>query len=317
LVPFTGRSLLLVLMYLTFVRSHWPYVSIVTWSTIADKSSFMRGISVTRHHSRTEDRRILGAKEAASQKHCNFSVCKDIEVSQQSRQPAADSPVVGRRGTTMEGAGLTRQSSRERVQTPKAVEWNKRRSRAMSSDAEDTIEVIETAPAAPQSKRPEISSHFKERIVATKVKALAAKAGERPATTAAAPNQGGHEKTISATAQLKMLTQLVTSLLKAMEEQKQEHADQMETLTETFTRQINTLKAEVAEMTEKIQIQLSDIQAASPSLSYAEVARIPPNSLPSNVRTLLSMGTTPSTMTDTLYCTIDTSRVGEEERNKA
>jgi hypothetical protein len=28
------------------------------------------------------------------------------------------------------------------------------------------------------------------------------------------------------------------------------------------------------------------------------------------------MGTTPSTMTDTLYCTIDTSRVGEEDRSK-
>jgi hypothetical protein len=93
----------------------------------------------------------------------------------------------------MEGAGLTRQSSRERVQMPKAVEWNKRRSRAMSSDAEDTIEVIKTASAVPQSKRPEISSHFKERIVATKVKALAAKAGERPATAVAAPNQGDHE----------------------------------------------------------------------------------------------------------------------------
>jgi hypothetical protein len=31
---------------------------------------------------------------------------------------------------------------------------------------------------------------------------------------------------------------------------------------------------------------------------------------------LTSMGTTPSTMTDTLYCTIDTSRVGEEDRRK-
>jgi hypothetical protein len=89
--------------------------------------------------------------------------------------------------------------------------------------------------------------------VATKVKALAAKAGERPVTTAAVPNQGGHEKAISVTTQLKMLTQLVTSLLKAIEEQKQEHAGQMETLTKTFTRQINVLKAEVMEMTEKIQ----------------------------------------------------------------
>jgi hypothetical protein len=45
----------------------------------------------------------------------------------------------------------------------------------MSSDVEDTIEVIETVPAAPQSKRTEINAHLKERIVATKAKALAAK----------------------------------------------------------------------------------------------------------------------------------------------
>jgi hypothetical protein len=70
-------------------------------------------------------------------------------------------------------------------------------------------------------------------------------------------------------------------------------------------------------MTERIQTQLSDLQAFSPSPSYAEVARTLPNSLLSNVRTLTSMGTTPSTMTNTLYCTIDTSRVGEEERSKA
>ena len=53
----------------------------------------------------------------------------------------------------MYGASLTRRSSRERVQTPKASERNKRRPRAMSSDVEDTIEVIETAaPPAPRSK---------------------------------------------------------------------------------------------------------------------------------------------------------------------
>ena len=32
------------------------------------------------------------------------------------------------------------------------------RPKAVSSDIEDTIEVIETAPAAPQSKRPEVKS---------------------------------------------------------------------------------------------------------------------------------------------------------------
>jgi hypothetical protein len=217
----------------------------------------------------------------------------------------------------MEGAILTRQSSRERVQTPKALEWNKRRSRAASSDVEDTIEVIE-APAAPQAKRPEVSSHLKERIVATKVKALTAKAGERPATIAATLNHSTHEKAMStANAQIKVLTDLVKSLLRAMEEQKEEHAYQLETLTKTFTQQIEMLKAQVTEMMEKIETQLSNVQPSpSGSPSYAEIARTPPSSRPSNVRTLTSVGTTPSTMTDTLYCTIDTSRVGEEERSK-
>lgn len=200
----------------------------------------------------------------------------------------------------MEGAGLTRQSSRERVQTPKALEWNKRRSRAVSSDIEDTIEVIEEPPAAPQSKRTEISSHFKERIVATKVKALTAKAGERPATMAATSNHLAHEKAnTSANAQIKVLTDLVKSLLRAMEEQKEEHVTQIEALTRTFTQQMEALKEEVTDMTEKIQTQLSNIQAlSSASPSYAEVARTPPDSSPSNVRTLSSMRTTPSTMTD-------------------
>jgi hypothetical protein len=143
----------------------------------------------------------------------------------------------------MEGAGLTRRSSRERVQTPKALEWNKRRPRAMSSDVEDMIEVIETVPAAPQSKRMEINAHLKERIVATKVKALTAKAGERPTTMAATLNHSAHEKVVpTANAQIKVLTDLVKSLLEAMEGQtsameelRKEHANQIEVLTRTFS----------------------------------------------------------------------------------
>ncbi|KAF4619073.1 hypothetical protein G7Y89_g14773 [Cudoniella acicularis] len=126
----------------------------------------------------------------------------------------------------------------------------------MSSDVEDTIEVIETAPAAPQSKRPEVSSHLKERIAATKVKALTAKAGVRPTTTTATSNQLAHEKAnTSASAQINVLTDLVKSFLKAtegqtsaMEELKREHANQIEALTKTFAGQIETLKTEVAEL---------------------------------------------------------------------
>jgi hypothetical protein len=222
---------------------------------------------------------------------------------------------VEERGTAMEGAGSTRQSSRERVQTVKAQEWNKRRTRAMSNEGEDTIEVIEVASTAPQAKQAEI----RERIVATKVRALAAKSSERTTTMAATSNQGAHEKANAGTnAQIKVLADLVKSLLRATEEQKVEHARQLEALTKTFTQQIETLKAQVTEMTRKIETQLSNIQPSqSAAPSYAEVARTPPSSSPSRVQTLTSIGTTPSTMTDTLYCTIDTSRVVEEERNKA
>jgi hypothetical protein len=54
----------------------------------------------------------------------------------------------------------------------------------------------------------------------------------------------------------------------------------------------------------------------SSSRSYADVARTPPNSVPANVHSISSMGTTPSTTTDTLYCTVDTSRVASEDAEK-
>lgn len=40
---------------------------------------------------------------------------------------------------------------------------------------------------------------------------------------------------------------------------------------------------------------------------------MPPNSVPANVHSISSMGTTPSTMTDILYCTVDTSRVASDK----
>jgi hypothetical protein len=106
--------------------------------------------------------------------------------------------------------------------------------------------------------------------------------------------------------------------VKQIEEQQQAHARQIEeqkqALTKVFTQQIETLKVEVAAM---IQTQLSNVQIpASASPSYAEIARTPPKSQPSNLASFSSASQTPSNMTDTLYCTIDTSRVDEEDRNK-
>jgi hypothetical protein len=231
-------------------------------------------------------------------------------------------------------ASPTRQASRHHVQTPKARELNMRQLGMESSDTEDAIEVMDTSPAAPQAKHTEISTHLRDRIATTKVRALAARADRSAATTSNyAPQEKG-----STNAQIKALTNLIKTLIKGMEDQKQTHRTQMEALMgmhenqigtttkvvtqqiDTITEQIDSLKAEVTDIaakTEQIESQLSSIQVSSPSPSYAVVARTPPNSWPSNIQTLTSMGTTLSRMTDTLYCTIDMSRVGEDDKDKA
>ena len=72
------------------------------------------------------------------------------------------------------------------------------------------------------------------------------------------------------------------------------------------------------EMTATIQTQLSNIQVpANASPSYATIARTPRTSQPSNLPSFPSRSLTPSSMTDTLYCTIDTSRMTEEDKSKA
>jgi hypothetical protein len=76
---------------------------------------------------------------------------------------------------------------------------------------------------------------------------------------------------------------------------------------------------QVAEELKQVYAQLNDISinlalttttiSTSPTPSYANVARTPPNSSPANLNSTSSVETTPSTMTDSLFCTIDTSRV--------
>lgn len=62
-----------------------------------------------------------------------------------------------------------------------------------------------------------------------------------------------------------------------------------------------------------IEKQISSIQQSSPNPSYADAARTPPGSRPSNLRTI-SNHTNPSTLTDTLCCTVDMTNVEEAER---
>lgn len=56
---------------------------------------------------------------------------------------------------------------------------------------------------------------------------------------------------------------------------------------------------------------------SSPKASYAEIARTPPGSQPSNVHTLSSSNNTPSVLAGAPFCTIDTSGVAREDKDKA
>lgn len=65
-----------------------------------------------------------------------------------------------------------------------------------------------------------------------------------------------------------------------------------------------------------LRTAISPSDPATGSPSYADVARTPPTSYPSNIRTLSSSNTTPTTFADTLYCTIDTSKMTNNENEK-
>ncbi len=100
----------------------------------------------------------------------------------------------------IEEGSPTRRSGRERVQTPKAVELGRKRretrgqNRSSKDETEDIIEVDKRVPAPPRPRRTEINAYLKDRVVATKIRALSAKAGERSETMAANSSQLAREK---------------------------------------------------------------------------------------------------------------------------
>lgn len=73
---------------------------------------------------------------------------------------------------------------------------------------------------------------------------------------------------------------------------------------------------EIENLQDKSNAAINSSADGSPSPSYADVARTPPNSVPENIHSISSMGTTPPTMSNTLYYTINTSRVASEDIDK-
>jgi hypothetical protein len=116
-----------------------------------------------------------------------------------------------------------------------------------------------------------------------------------------------------------------------LQEQMHEQTGILKILLEAWTKQEahnKAIKAELGRVKDELQSVKDELNQtkqemaegmvalslgqSSPSPSYADAARTPPTSQPSNVQTLSSMCTTPSRLTNTLYCTIDTSRVEKE-----
>lgn len=96
--------------------------------------------------------------------------------------------------------------------------------------------------------------------------------------------------------------------------------DQQNTIRE-LERQLQENQRELKQAREQLDMimkcpAMTTSTHTSPQASYAEMARTPPTSQPSNVQTLSTMNTTPSTFTDTLFCTVDKSRVGSDESTK-
>jgi hypothetical protein len=77
----------------------------------------------------------------------------------------------------------------------------------------------------------------------------------------------------------------------------------------------------ITDMQEKLDIimkcpAISTYANTSLNPSYVDVARTPPNSIPANLNSISFIRTTPSTIIDTLYYTIDTFRVANEDTDK-
>ncbi|KAF4971249.1 hypothetical protein FSARC_1871 [Fusarium sarcochroum] len=113
--------------------------------------------------------------------------------------------------------------------------------------------------------------------------------------------------------QLRVMREQMNEQIKTIREQS---AKELEQMREEVMRELAKAQVQATEETKQVKEEVHGAQT-SPQPSYADVARTPPTSQPSNVRTLSSMRTTPSSFTDTPFCTIDMSRISEEDRVKA
>jgi small-conductance mechanosensitive channel len=131
------------------------------------------------------------------------------------------------------------------------------------------------------------------------------------------------------------LVEELTKLRREIRQRDNLHRDELKRVKEEFSAALAEVQHELQTLTlqshsescpqsgheeilREIQSLRDSITFAGPTnnLSYADVARTPPTSQPSNIRTLSSFNTTPTTVTDTLYCMIDTSKMADNENDR-
>lgn len=130
-------------------------------------------------------------------------------------------------------------------------------------------------------------------------------------------------------------TELLAELARLQREIKRRdetHREELREVKTQFMEALSGMQQELAELHNELATSqtnhdetLCEIQSLHTSittpdstnnLSYADVTCTPPTSQPSNIQTLSSFNTTPTTFTNTLYCTIDTSNVANNGSKK-
>ncbi|KAK7177728.1 zinc knuckle [Paraphaeosphaeria sporulosa] len=193
-------------------------------------------------------------------------------------------------------ASPTRRSGRARTKTPKAAELGSANAQDENNeiDIDPTTEIETDAPGAPRAKRTRSIS----------------------GSTIGRKNGAGNGKDPTA-------KETLAAVLAAMEDLKLDNVE-LKAAVEELTTELSHVKAQLVEtkaqaetLAGNLETQLSRMQVASEgSPTYADIARTPPSSQPSNLRAI-SGTTTPSAITGTIYCTIDTSRVETENKPEA
>jgi uncharacterized coiled-coil protein SlyX len=205
----------------------------------------------------------------------------------------------------------------------------------MAASARDEI-VVEVADRPPSPKRPsrtlKPSAKVREAMQSIEDATIAAKTATNEGTrTVASRGTRALGTGYGANGRIEAGKSALQVLLEAINEQQNTICELRDVVSkqhdaiQELQRQLADTRTQLTEELKQARDQIDALRRksavtataqASPSRSYAEIARTPPSSQPSGIRTLSSQNTTPSTLTDTLFCTIDTSRVEDKEKGK-